>query len=150
MRVLWIGVLLALTTGGLAQSARPAPQTSAATWHGKFSASIGRSEQVRGRWSGQGDTKNSGSGSWILLNDSNQVIAEGTWTAQKTGAAWTGTWRAWVKGSRQYSGSWQAELEGFSGKSFEDMLNHTLEQQVMGSWRSGKLEGNWWLQGTKW
>jgi hypothetical protein len=33
------------------------------------------------------------------------------------------------------------------GKTFEDMLKQTLEKQVTGSWRSGRMQGNWWLMG---
>ena len=33
------------------------------------------------------------------------------------------------------------------GKTFEDMLKQTLEKQVTGAWRSGRIQGNWWLMG---
>lgn len=125
------------------------PQKTARELHGTFTATAGRSAAFRGRWSGEAH-RNSGSGSWILLNDSNKIVAEGTWSAQKSAAGWRGSWMARVKGGRQYSGTWQADLEGFNGKTFEDLLGHTLEKQISGSWRSGKLAGNWWLQGTKW
>ena len=117
--------------------------------HGTFTATAGRSAVFRGRWTGEANS-NSGGGSWVLLNDSNKILAEGAWTAQKSSAGWRGSWTAHVNGGRYYSGSWQADLEGFSGKGFRDMLNQTLQKQVSGSWRSGKLAGNWWLQGTKW
>jgi hypothetical protein len=32
-------------------------------------------------------------------------------------------------------------------KTFEEMLNRAMEKQVSGSWRSGRIQGNWWLQG---
>ena len=143
-------LFLLLLTCALAQSAKSRPLKADTTLHGTFNASVGRSAQFRGRWNGLLDSRNAGSGSWILLNDAHKSVAEGTWSAQKSAAGWRGTWHAWVKGGRQYSGSWQADLEGFSGKSFEEMLNHTMEQQIAGSWQSGKLAGNWWLQGTKW
>jgi hypothetical protein len=150
MRAWPIIFLLLLVNRGTAQLPKPAPQAAATVWHGTFTASAGSLAQFRGRWSGQADTRNSASGSWILLNDAHKLVAEGTWVAQKSAAGWRGTWHAWVKGGRQYGGKWEAELEAFSGKTFEDMLSHTLEQQVSGSWQSGKLAGNWWLQGTKW
>jgi len=149
MRAVIILVCL-LTAGTVAQSAKPQPETTTATWHGTFTASVGRAKQFRGRWSGQVDKKNAGSGSWVVLNDAHKIVAEGTWQAQKSAKTWRGTWRAWAKGGRQYSGSWIAELGSFKGQSFEDMLSYTLEQQVAGSWQSGKLAGNWWLRGTKW
>lgn len=143
-------LLLLLVAGGNAQAPKPAPQAPVTSWHGTFTASAGRLAQFRGRWSGQAETANSASGSWILLNDEHKIVAEGTWRAQKSPSGWRGAWHAWVKGGRQYAGQWEAELEGFRGKTFEDMLSHTLEQQVSGSWQSGKLAGNWSLRGTKW
>jgi len=127
-----------------------APPQQKSVLHGTFTATAGRSAGFRGRWSGETDRPNSGSGSWVLLNDANKMVAEGTWEAQKSAAGWRGNWTARVKGGRRYSGSWQADLQDFTGKTFSDMLNRTLEKQVSGSWRSGKLAGNWWLQGTKW
>ena len=148
------GLLLCLlTSSAVAPPMKSAPiekQKTAATLHGTFTATVGRSAGFRGRWSGQMDARNSGSGSWILLNDANRMVAEGTWAAQKSAAGWRGNWTAWAKNGRSYSGSWQADLEEFSGKTFEDMLKSTLEKQVSGSWRSGKLAGNWWLQGARW
>jgi len=32
------------------------------------------------------------------------------------------------------------------GKTMEDMLKRTAEKQIGGSWRSGRAQGNWWLQ----
>lgn len=150
MRAWPIVLLFLLVTGGTAQSPKSAPQAATTVWHGTFTASAGRAAQFRGRWSGQADTRNSASGSWILLNDKQKIVAEGTWVARKSIARWPGIWHAWVKGGRQYGGNWEAELEGFSWNTLEDMLSHTLEQQVSGTWQDGKLAGNWSLRGTKW
>src|SRR5437899_5623288 len=89
--------------------------------------------------------------------DSNRIVLEGTWSARRVNASakltvphWQGTWTARAGAGRALYGTWQADLAGFSGKTFEDMLKRTVEQQVSGSWRSGHAQGNWWLQGSKW
>ena len=75
------------------------------------------------------------------------VGAEGECADQADGPALAG----YLAGAgRTFSGTWQADLAGFTGKTFEDMLKRTVEQQVSGSWRSGRAQGNWWLQGSKW
>ena len=43
--------------------------------HGTFTATAGRSAVFRGRWTGEANS-NSGGGSWVLLNDSNKILAE--------------------------------------------------------------------------
>jgi hypothetical protein len=105
----------------------------------------------RGRWSGQllPNTFNVANGSWTLLSDSNQILLEGTWSAQRTLRTWRGTWSARIATGRSFSGSWTADVTDPSNKTFGDMLNSTLEKQVSGSWRSGRMQGNWWLQGSR-
>jgi len=148
MRAILLAFLLTLTAvSQQSNSAQTTPPKTAL--HGTFTADAGRSAAFRGRWTGE-TNRNSGSGSCVLLSDSNKIVAEGTWSAQKSAAGWRGTSTARADRGRQYSGSLQADLEGFSGRTFEDMLNQTLQKQVSGSWRSRKLAGNWWLQGTKW
>jgi len=97
------------------------------------------------------------SGAYGLGDDSNRIVLEGTWSARRVNAPakltvphWQGTWTARAGAGRALSGTWQADLAGFSGKTFEDMLKRTVEQQVSGSWRSGRAQGNWRLQGSKW
>ena len=31
-------------------------------------------------------------------------------------------------------------------KTFQDILTATVQKQVAGSWRKGRMQGNWWLQ----
>jgi len=115
---------------------------------GSWIATAGPSRFLRGRWSAQvlPDTKNAASGSWVLLNESNQVILEGTWSAQKSTKGWRGTWSARIQKSRTVSGTWDTAMADFNGKTFEDMLKRTAERQIGGSWQSGRAQGNWWLQ----
>ena len=141
---------LLLVCWTLAQESRP-------VLRGVWSATAGASATFRGRWWAEIDAPDGASGSWTVLDDSNRIILEGTWSARRVNAPakltvphWQGTWTARAGAGRALSGTWQADLAGFSGKTFEDMLKRTVEQQVSGFWRSGRAQGNWWLQGSKW
>jgi hypothetical protein len=134
-------VTLLLASCALAQQAPPALQ-------GSWIAREGRSRFLRGRWSAQvlPDTKNAARGSWVLFSESNQVVLQGTWSAQKSTKGWRGTWSARIQKSRTVSGTWDAAMADFNGKTFEDMLKRTAEKQIGGSWQSGRDQGNWWLR----
>jgi hypothetical protein len=127
-------------------SAEEAP--SQTLYRGSWIASAGPKRYFRGRWSGQllANTHNAASGTWVLLGQGNKGALEGTWSAHKSQEGWQGTWTAQIRGGRRYSGAWSADLDKFPGNTFEDMLQHVLEKQVAGWWKSGRLEGNWWLQ----
>lgn len=125
-------------------AAQPAPSTLQGSWIA--TAESGRF--LRGNWSAriQPNARNAASGSWTLLNDSNQVVLEGTWSARKSTSGWQGTWSAQIQKRRTLSGTWDAALPDFNGKTLEDMLKRTAEKQIGGSWQSGRAQGNWWLQ----
>jgi hypothetical protein len=138
----WVlAVILLLASCAVAQQA---PSTLQGSWIA--TAEAGRF--LRGNWFArvQPDAKNAASGSWTLVNDSNQVVLEGTWSARKSTSGWRGTWSARIQKSRTLSGTWDAALADFNGKTFEDMLKRTAEKQIGGSWQSGRAQGNWWLQ----
>jgi hypothetical protein len=145
MRTPWLRLhlTLLLAIGALAQ---PAP-----VFRGSWTASLGPKQVYRGKWSAQAlpGTQNAAHGSWTLLNDNAQTIAEGTWLAKKSARSWQGTWTARVaKSQRSFSGTWEADLPDLKGKGFEEMFKQTLQKQIGGVWRSGRLQGNWWLKGS--
>jgi len=115
---------------------------------GTWIATTGPNRYLRGRWYAQvlPATKNSANGSWTLFNESNQIVLEGTWSARKLASSWQGTWSARIQKNRTVSGTWNAAMADFDGKSFQDMLKRTAEKQIGGSWQSGRAHGNWWLQ----
>jgi hypothetical protein len=123
-------------------------QQSPSTLQGGWIATAGPSRFLRGSWFARvpPDAKNTASGSWRLLNESNQLVLEGTWSARKSASGWRGTWSARIQKGRTFSGTWDAAMEDFNGKTFEDMLKRTAEKQIGGSWHSGRAQGNWWLQ----
>jgi hypothetical protein len=144
---LWIIVVL-LASCAVAQE-RPNPDVGAL--RGNWIATAGPTRFFRGFWSGEilPGTHNAAKGSWTLLGDRGQILLEGTWSAKKSDGAWQGTWSARVTRGRSFSGSWNAAIADSGAKTFEDMLKQTFEKQVSGSWQSGRLQGNWQLQGSR-
>jgi len=128
------------------ESTKPSKEILRGTWI----ASAGEARYFRGIWSGEllPGNHNSGQGSWVLLNDRSETVTEGTWAARKSARAWEGTWTARPSGGGSFSGTWTADITDLEKGTFEDMLNRTFEKQVSGSWRHGRTEGNWSLQGS--
>jgi hypothetical protein len=118
--------------------------------HGSWTASLASGETFRGTWSAQTSpqTLNAARGSWTLLNEAREIVLQGTWSAQKTGPGWQGTWTARALKGAALSGTWNADLASFSGRTIQDMLARTAEREVAGSWRTRGYQGNWWLKGS--
>ncbi len=125
--------------------AQQAPSELRGTW----TATVGASQTFRGTWTAQASPRspNLAQGSWTLLSGTDEVVLEGKWSARKTGRGWQGTWTARVLHGGTYSGAWETGGAGLSGKTFADLLTRTVKKEVAGSWRSGRYQGNWWLQG---
>src|SRR6266566_9816930 len=126
-------------------------QESCPVLRGVWGATAGASGTFRGRWSAEIEASEGASGSWTLLDDSNRIVLEGTWSARRVNASakltvphCQGTWTARAGAGRALYGTWQADLAGFSGKTFEDMLKRTVEQQVSGSRPSGRRRHRDW------
>ncbi len=143
-----LAATLLLASCALAQPASTDLQEK--VFRGSWIATAGPKEVFRGRWSGEAlpNTPNAAQGSWTLLSDANRILLEGTWSARKSAQGWHGTWSARTARGQSFSGTWEAGLAGFSGKTLEEMLKRTAEKQISGSWRSGRLSGNWWLSGS--
>ena len=135
------GVILCSCT--LAQEASP-------VLAGSWTATAGLHKIFRGTWSGQPSSQNPNAarGSWTLLNEADEVLLEGSWSAQKTGQSWQGTWTARPMKGQSLSGTWTADGANLNSKSFAEMLKSTATKEVAGSWRSGRYQGNWWLKGS--
>jgi hypothetical protein len=132
-------------------------QPASSSLRGTWSASVGAARTLQGTWSAAVDnrTPNAATGSWTLMNGSNQVIAEGTWSAVKTPRTWSGSWSARILpsgrkgGGAIRSGSWRADTPASGGAStFSELLQSTLEKEITGAWRSAGLQGRWWLKGS--
>ncbi|HEV2118407.1 MAG TPA: hypothetical protein VGR48_20380 [Terriglobales bacterium] len=124
----------------------PALGQEPAALQGSFIASAGPAT-FRGKWSASVSSRqpNTVAGSWILLNEHNDMVLQGTWSAQKSTAGWKGTWRARVLRGRAYSGSWTASEPGPGSKTFADMLQAAVKSGAAGTWATGGHGGNWRL-----
>jgi hypothetical protein len=124
--------------------------------HGTWSATVGPTRAYRGSWSAQvaRDRSNAVRGAWVLVNDLNQKVMEGTWSAEKSPSGWQGSWsaRALTRPSSlgpPVSGTWRAAIDDASSATLIEMLQQTVKKQIAGSWRSGQLTGNWSLRGVQ-
>ena len=118
---------------------------------GSWTATAGPNQIFHGTWSAQVSLHNPNRviGSWTLLNEAGDVLLEGTWSAQKTGKGWQGTWTARTTKGGSFSGTWTADVANLNAESFAEMLKSTATKEVAGSWRSGRHQGNWWLKGSR-
>jgi hypothetical protein len=117
---------------------------------GSWTATAGVNGTFAGTWTAQvsPDKPNSAEGSWALINQAGETLLEGTWAANKTRFGWQGAWSARTLTGQSFSGTWTADITGSNGKSFRQMLEWTLERDILGSWRSGRYQGRWRLKGT--
>jgi hypothetical protein len=128
---------------------------------GTWSASVGAKQAFHGTWTAdiQAGSPNTATGSWTLLNEGNQVLAEGTWSAVKAAGAWSGRWSARIMPAPQsrtpsatgrvMSGTWQADIPaGSRSKTLGEMLQSALQTEISGAWRTSGLQGRWWLRGA--
>src|SRR4029077_7460585 len=109
-------------------------------FHGTWTATAGPTQVLRGTWSGQTIPKSPdmAQGSWTLLNEAGEILLQGTWSAQKKGQGWRGAWTARILNGRSFSGTWNADMAGFGGKTMEEMLERTATKEVAGWWQSGR------------
>jgi hypothetical protein len=139
-------LVLALFVGSSALAQQVSPVLS-----GTWTATAGPTQVLRGTWSGQTSphSPNVARGSWTLLNEAgDEILMQGTWSAQKIAQGWRGTWTARILNGRSFSGTWNADMAGFGGKTIEEMLERTTTKEIAGWWRSGGYQGNWWLKGS--
>ena len=115
---------------------------------GSWTATAGANQIFRGTWSVQASLHNSNRaiGSWTILNGAGDVLLEGTWSAQKTGKGWQGTWTARPMKEQLLSGTWTADAASLNVDSLAEMLKGTSTKEATGSWRSGRYQGNWSLR----
>jgi hypothetical protein len=104
----------------------------------------------QGTWTATLDPKtpNLAQGSWTVIEGS-RILLQGTWAAEKQRAVWRGSWSALrasaPSGSPPITGTWQANVKDSSIDTLAQMLQHTAQAQIGGTWRSGGMTGNWSL-----
>ena len=126
----------------LLASCAVAQQTPSAL-NGSWIATAGQKRFLRGRWSAQvlPAARNAASGSWALFGESNQVVLEGTWSARKSASGWRGTWSARIMKGRTVSGTWNAAMADFNGKTLEDISNGPLRNRLAAPGKVVALRG---------
>ena len=149
------GLALRVTLALILSAMVSAPQAPApSALRGSWSASVGSGRVLHGVWSSEPVSRpNSARGAWALLGDTNQIVMEGTWSAEKSPSGWQGSWsaRASKRGpssgrsapAKAMSGTWQAAIDNPGIATLAEMLQRTIEKQIGGSWRSGQLSGSW-------
>ena len=142
--------IFGLLVAALCSGSQALAQESSPAFHGVWTATAATGQVLRGTWSGQASPQgpNTVRGSWTLLSEASDILLEGTWSARKTDKGWQGFWTARISNGGSFAGTWNADLPDFSGKTMEEMLKRTAEKQIAGSWRSGRHQGNWWLDGS--
>jgi len=118
---------------------------------GSWTATAVSNQIFGGTWSAEASLHNPNRalGSWTLIDGAGDVILEGTWSAQKLGQRWQGTWTARPRKGQLLSGSWTADATSPTTESLAEMLKSTATKEVTGSWRSGRNQGNWSLKGPQ-
>ena len=144
-------ILLCTSWSATSSSHQVLPREASPVFEGTWTATTGPTQVFRGTWSAQTSPQspNSARGSWMLLNEASEIVLQGTWSMRKMNQGWQGSWTARVAKGQTFSGTWNADLADFSGKTIERMLVRTIEKEVAGSWRSGRHQGNWWLKGSR-
>jgi len=131
MKVLSL-MLVLLSSCALAQEPLP-------VLDGSWTASLGSGQIFQGTWSAQTSRQNlnAARGSWTLLNEAGEIVMEGTSSAQKMGQDWQGTRTSRARKGAPLSGTWNADLLSFSGKTIQAMLRMIRFGIVLQSSRLG-------------
>ena len=137
----WLMVFSATTTNG----------EDSPVLHGTWVATPGGSRTFRGRWIGQAPPGQPEAlhGSWTLTNDAGNTALSGTWSARRRRQGWQGTWSAQARNQRTVSGTWKADGDTAAVRSLQQLIERTLTTEISGSSQSGRLQGQWWLKGSK-
>jgi len=130
--------------------AAAAPDAAPPIFQGTWIATAG-AQVFHGDWSAQAipGRLDDVQGSWSMVNDAGDAVAKGTWSAQRARRGFRGKWSARAIGGALYSGTFDAYLPGFKGKTLQDMFAETKTKQIAGTWRTGGgMRGNWYFKGA--
>jgi hypothetical protein len=139
-------LLLGLATfaaPGVARAGDPPP-----VFQGTWIATAAAGQPLHGKWSAQAlpGEPDEMQGSWSMVNDAGDTVAQGTWSAQRAKRGFQGRWSARTPTGGSFSGSFEAHLPGFKGKTLQDMFAATKTAQISGFWRMGRAKGAWYLK----
>ena len=131
------------TAATAAGDAAPAPPVFRGSWIATVGADS--THPFHGDWSAQAlpGRPDDVQGSWSLIGPEGDIAMKGTWSARRAKRGLKGTWSARLPNGGVLSGSFEANVPNFKGKTFTDLLTATAAAQIAGSWRMGALRGNW-------
>jgi hypothetical protein len=146
-------VSIAALVLALAMSAAPAVAHAGEpppVFQGTWIATADASRPFAGRWSAQAlpGEPDEVQGSWSMVNDAGDTVAQGTWSARRSKGGFKGKWWARTATGGSFKGTFEAHLPGFKGKTLEDMFVATKTAQISGFWRMGRAHGAWYLKGA--
>src|SRR5262249_28483166 len=120
IRMILLPVLGAvLFSSAAATKAEPPP-----VFEGTWIVTLGTQMVFHGRWAAQAlpDDRDTVQGSFSMLNDAGEVVGGGTWSARRAKRGFQGKWSSRGANGATYTGSFDAHLPGFKGKTLEDMF----------------------------
>ena len=125
-------------------------QEPAQTLSGTWIVTAGKAQTLHGTWTGgvMPQRPDVAEGTWTLASGG-QMVVRGTWQAEKSSQGWQGHWTARTARGESLAGDWGADVEHWRGKSFQELLQLTLKEEVSGWWQIGNQQGNWWLKGSQ-
>jgi len=137
-----LAALVLLFPAGGAAADNPPP-----VFEGTWIATAGP-QTFQGRWSAQAlpGQPDDMQGSWSMINATGDVISKGTWSARRAKRGFAGKWSARGATGGLFTGTFEAHLPGFKGKTLQDMFAETKTNTVSGYWRMGGARGAWYLK----
>ena len=105
-------------------------------------------QTFQGRWWAQGlpGQPDDLQGSWWVIHGGGDVVSQGTGSARRSKRGFAGKWSARAATGGLYTGTFEAHLPGFKGKTLQDMFAETKTNTVSGYWRMGGARGAWYLK----
>jgi hypothetical protein len=140
-----VAALLVIVSVGVVDA-----QSTATSLRGSWSATIGTRGALQGTWTAvlEAETPNAATGTWTMVGTAGQVVARGTWAANRNAGLWTGTWSARAANGSTRSGTWRVNAVR-GPKTFAELLESTLETQLTGAWSSAGLQGRWAMKASR-
>ena len=145
LATLSIGMFVMASWAAPEEPSTPVESTFTGTW----TATVGKSRTLHGRWVGQaipGDP-HSAHGSWTLTGRQGKSVLTGTWSARKTAQGWRGNWSAQASTGPTTGGTWRADLPADPESTLQDFLEKLSQEEIAGTWGSARLAGSWLLTG---
>jgi len=119
---------------------------SSNTW----SATTSNGRTYMGTWTAIADPASGTVSGTFTLIAQGRVVTSGVWSAAKSPAGWTGSWRARMASNKaEYSGTWSAAIQLKVDARFADLFEQALKAAVSGNWRAGGQSGAWSIRAYK-